>query len=581
MLRRTAEMAGVLAPATAILLGVVTVTGVVSCGPQTHDAATTATPDSEATPFASDSEAQARALTEAATPTPAPKAAPLASDSEAQARALTEAATPTPAPKAAPVASDPEARALTKATTPTPDSKAAPFAFDPEARAREFVRAMADDDFQGASAMFAPDGWAAGELDAVALESMWSTATGDGFSRLIAVEVSAPLEFIAIYDYLIVSLRLTLDTSEGIDELDVTLIFFNDGLIGGLTVEEARTQPGSAEAYPVPPYAERNSFEEYEVMIGQTPWELEATLTVPRGPGPFAAVLLIGGAEASDRDGTGNASKVLRDFAWGLATQGIATMRYDERVWTHALAAARQPDFTMDEDVVNDALAALATLRQTPRIDPARIYVLGLSLGGFAAPRIAQRDQGVAGIVVIAAPSGAIHDAGWRAQQRGAELDGVVTEDEKSRINFFKSRAALIASLAAGNTVSDDPRVRLTYQVNLVGYRPEEVAHTLRIPLLALFGNRDATLHFEEPKTWILSVFHRRNAAFRMYRHHTHSMFDVRTVTGSAGSTYEHVSQEVISDIVAWISGEWPGQECVGSEAPYEGCHGRDGFIGS
>ena len=524
-LRRTAGMVGVIALGTAILLGVVIVAGVVSFGSETYEVATTATPHSEAAPFTS----------------------------------------------------DPEARALTEATTATSDPEAEPFAFDPEVRARAFIRAMAEDDFEGAYEMLAPDGWTADEFDEVVLESMWRTATGDGYSRLIAIEVSAPLEFIAMYDYLIVSLRLTLDTSEGLDELDVTVIFFNDGLIGGLTIDEARTHLGPAEAYPVPPYAERNSFEEYEVTIGQSPWELEATLTVPRGPGPFAAVLVIGGGGANDRDGTGVGSKVYRDFAWGLATQGIAALRYDERTWTHALAAARQPDFTMDEDVVNDALAALERLRQTPRIDPARIYVLGHSLGGFAAPRLAQRDRGVAGLIVVASPSGSLHDAVWRAHQRDAELDGVVTEDEKSRINRFKSRAALIASLAAGKTVSDDSRVRLTYQVDLAGYRPEEVARTLRIPLLALFGNRDAKLHFDEPKAWILSVFHRRDAAFRMYRHHTHDMFDVRTLTGPDTRLQGHVSQEVISDIVAWISGEWPVQECVGSEAPYEGCHGQDG----
>ena len=552
-LRRTVGMAVVIALATAILLGVVIGTGVVSFGPQTYEAATTAPPDPAAAPFALDAESLARALTEATTPTPDSKTAPIAVDREARAQALTHAA------------------------TATPDSKAAPFAFDPEARARAFIRAMADDDFQGAYEMLAPDGWPVDDFHGVVLESFWHTVTRDGDSRLSAVDLSDRLAFIAREDYLRVPLQLTLASSEGPHEMYVTVLFFNDGQIGGFAIDAAWTHLGPADGYPVPPYAERNSFEEFEVTIGETPWELEATLTVPRGPGPFAVVLLVPGGGMSDRDGTDGASKVYRDLAWGLATQGIATMRHDKRAWTHALAAARQPDFTMDEHLVNDALAALATLRQTPRIDPARIYVLGHSLGGFAAPRIAQRDRGVAGLVVVASPSGALHDAVWRAEQRNAELDGVVTEDEKRRINRFKSRAALVASLAAGETVSDDSRVRLTFQVDLAGYRPEEVARTLRIPLLALFGNQDATLHFDEPKAWILSVYQSRAAAFRMYRHHTHRMFDIRTFTGADPREGGHVSQEVITDIVAWISGEWPVQECVGPEAPYEGCHSRDG----
>ena len=109
-------------------------------------------------------------------------------------------------------------------------------------------------------------------------------------------------------------------------------------------------------------------------MIGQAPWELGGTLTLPVGPGPFPAVVLVPGSGYADRDSVpGYAAKAFRDLAWGLASQGVAVLRYDKRTLTHALAFARQPDFTLDDELVDDALAAVAKLRQTPRIDPARV----------------------------------------------------------------------------------------------------------------------------------------------------------------------------------------------------------------
>ena len=129
---------------------------------------------------------------------------------------------------------------------------------------------------------------------------------------------------------------------------------------------------------PPPPYADLSAFEELEVTLGEAPWQVGGTLTLPNGPGPYPAVVLVQGlSQRPDRDRTFAATKGHRDLAWGLASRGIATLRYDKRTWTHALAFARQDEFTIDDEYVEDALAAVEALRQTPRIDPARVYVFG------------------------------------------------------------------------------------------------------------------------------------------------------------------------------------------------------------
>ena len=91
------------------------------------------------------------------------------------------------------------------------------------------------------------------------------------------------------------------------------------------------------------------------------------------------------------------ASKLLRDFAWGLASEGIATLRYEKR-----LADQDVPDEELTLDaVVDDAVAALAELAAIDRVAEEALFVAGHSQGGMAAPRIAAQHGSVAGVVIL------------------------------------------------------------------------------------------------------------------------------------------------------------------------------------
>src|SRR5439155_10281449 len=57
---------------------------------------------------------------------------------------------------------------------------------------------------------------------------------------------------------------------------------------------------------------------------------------------------------------------------------------------------------TIKEEVLDDAVAAVALLRKTEKIDPKRVFVIGHSLGALLAPRIAEVEPSVAGIVMMA-----------------------------------------------------------------------------------------------------------------------------------------------------------------------------------
>src|SRR5690606_33004513 len=144
-------------------------------------------------------------------------------------------------------------------------------------------------------------------------------------------------------------------------------------------------------AYQAPSYADPARFSEREATVGSGTWALPGTLTLPKKEGKFPAVILVHGSGPNDRDETLGPNKPFRDLAHGLATRGIAVLRYDKRTLVHpkALASEVGAALTLREETIDDALAAAALLRTIPEVDASKIFVVGHSLGGTAIPRIA------------------------------------------------------------------------------------------------------------------------------------------------------------------------------------------------
>lgn len=133
--------------------------------------------------------------------------------------------------------------------------------------------------------------------------------------------------------------------------------------------------------------------------------ELAGTLTLPEGPGPHPAIVLMTGSGAQDRDESMRPVTTLKPFALiadALTSAGVAVLRYDDRgvggsTGDYATATV--------EDLAGDGAAALAYLRSRPEIDPTRIGLLGHSEGGLYAAQLAAADPGIAFVVGMAAPA--------------------------------------------------------------------------------------------------------------------------------------------------------------------------------
>jgi pimeloyl-ACP methyl ester carboxylesterase len=247
---------------------------------------------------------------------------------------------------------------------------------------------------------------------------------------------------------------------------------------------------------------------------------LAGTLTLPEGDGPHPAVVLVSGSGPQDRDETVLEHKPFLVLADHLSRRGIAVLRYDDRG-----TAASGGDFASatTADFVRDAAAAVDFLRADPRIDRARIGLIGHSEGGLVAPAVAVEHGDVAAIVLLAAtglPGGSISREQAVSLARAEGLDEevvrirqvltsvVVTSVEEAAADA--DLAALIES-AVGELVralppeqralasADAPMFRAllpTYASpwyrHFVQHDPRRVLRRVRCPVLALCGSRDA-----------------------------------------------------------------------------------------
>jgi pimeloyl-ACP methyl ester carboxylesterase len=148
---------------------------------------------------------------------------------------------------------------------------------------------------------------------------------------------------------------------------------------------------------PKPPFPYREEPVTYENKgAGVT---LAGTLTIPRGDGPFPAVILISGSGAQDRDETIFEHKPFLVLADALTRRGIAVLRVDDR---GVGGSSGNRAGATSEDYASDVRAGLAYLKSRTEVDGKAIGLVGHSEGGIIAPLVAAESADVAFIVLLA-----------------------------------------------------------------------------------------------------------------------------------------------------------------------------------
>lgn len=289
---------------------------------------------------------------------------------------------------------------------------------------------------------------------------------------------------------------------------------------------------------------------------------LRGALTLPAGKGPFPGVVLVAGSGPNDLDETVGGRKPFRDIAHGLARAGVATLRYDKRTYDYAAKTASDPHFTIDDEVTDDAVAALRVLAERKQVDPRRVFLLGHSLGGQMAPRIASRYPRLAGVIMLAAPARPLLDVIVQQTREQGERHGESQAAIDKQLHAIAAEKALLAKANPQEPRGVFGGAPQSWWLSLHGYDQVAVAKSLSLPLLILQGGSDFQVSPKNDfEAWKTALAGRSNVTFRLYPGLGH-LFTPAGTTGTVADYAKpaHVAPKVVADIAAWIKAQPPAR---------------------
>lgn len=412
------------------------------------------------------------------------------------------------------------------------------------ALSKQFIDLLAKGQYDSAAVHF--DATMSKAMPAAKLKEVWQSLQAQMGAFKAAGGVRT--EMIQIYHVVYV----TCEFEKG--KLDAKVVFNQQNQIAGLFFIPHQ----EAQGWQAPDYADPRAFTEIDTLTIPTTWQLPATLSLPNGPGPFPAIVLVHGSGPNDRDETIGPNKPFKDLAWGLASQGIAVLRYEKRTRVYPnIVDSLKGQFTLIEETVEDALSGVSFLRDIAEIDPEKIIVLGHSLGGYAVPRIARYYPRLAGFIIMAGAARPIVDLLQEQYRYIFNLDGRIESQEQKKLQQVDSLIALTRNEAFLKNA--DPTLLIlgappAYWLDLNQYDPLKLAERLRKPVLVLQGGRDYQVTRRDFELWQKHLKHNPKTTFRYYPNLNHLFMPGEGM--ATPQEYEvpgHVDFQVVQDIASWV----------------------------
>jgi len=313
--------------------------------------------------------------------------------------------------------------------------------------------------------------------------------------------------------------------------------------------------------------------------------QLAATLTKPKGAGPFPVVVLVSGSGPQDRDETVVGHKPFHVLAHEFTKSGLAVLRYDDRgvgesggVFKGATTA----------DFASDAAAALRYVRSLAFVQANKAGLIGHSEGGMIALLLANADNKPDFIVTLAGPGIAIDNLLLLQSQAISLTSGIadstiartlalnaklyailksVTDSSQARKMLEKEFVAFQKQQKPGKLSKSD-KTMLNKQLNslldpwfryFIRFDPVPLIQQLDIPLYATNGSKDVQVTANENlRSFMDNLDYFKSPQSRIQQYIGLNHLFQSAESGSPqeyGSLRETFSPQVMADIIDWIYG--------------------------
>lgn len=202
----------------------------------------------------------------------------------------------------------------------------------------------------------------------------------------------------------------------------------------------------SPKYYFTPDFVARHQYIESNFFLKSSGYKLPAVFTRPTNRSSYPVVILVAGTALHvDADYSVGPNKFFKDLALGLAAQGVASIRYDHRAYVDFKKfTKRHPTYTAQEDIIDDANAAIKHAMKVKNDEVQGVYVLGHGLGGYVIPRIVDGKQFIKGTVLLSAFARPVHQQFFDTY---TFLSNLESKEKKERDSLMPEQTAQMAAM--------------------------------------------------------------------------------------------------------------------------------------
>jgi len=407
-------------------------------------------------------------------------------------------------------------------------------------RANDFFDLMSQQKFAEADSLF--DTNLRIKVPAAELQKLWTELNSryGKFESAAAVQGKAQGEYFTV----IVDAKFANDTQSFIMGFD------KSEKVAGFFLRPRST----AAAYLNPAYADTTLYSSREIYVKTPGHNLVGLLTTPKNVANYPLVVLVHGSGPSDMDETVGPNKPFKDLAAGLAAKGIASIRYVKR--TMIYSAEFGGAFTVKEETIDDALAAIALAGTLPGVDKKEIYLFGHSLGGMLAPKIATLAPSLKGLILAEAPARKFTDLLEEQNKYMYAMSKDTTQAGRKQLadvlkELDRTRITQAETMKPDSSLLGLP---VSYWVDLNNYNQVETARKINKRILIFQGENDFQVSQADFDSWNAALGKKSNVTMKSYPDLNH-LLSSQLEKGSVAQYQQpaSVSETLINDIVAWI----------------------------
>jgi dienelactone hydrolase len=301
----------------------------------------------------------------------------------------------------------------------------------------------------------------------------------------------------------------------------------------------------------LPELTDNEFFKEEAVLVGNLPY-LNGILTLPKNVKKPPVVVMVSGSGPNDLNSTIYENKPFEDLAYGLAMQGIASIRFDKR--TYAFPESMN-NITIEEEYFYDVSSAIHMLENYD-VDPYKIYYLGHSFGGMISFSIMHQHPELKGAILLAGSPRKLEEIIYD-QAKNTMIDSGMSEAMiNENLKAYEDAIDLINNL---NEESEDTKIfeiDSKYWLSLNNNSFENFKDINR-KFLILQGEKDFQIFMDKDFEMFKEEYKdNKFVTLKSYENLNHLFMESINGTIDEYTIKSNVSSEVIDDIVSWINGK-------------------------